>query len=90
MSHYKKYNLFNQLNGEVIHLHNRYAIQHAEKLYIYDLEGNEIKTANYHLMIVNAINKLIERTKEQGEKKDYLVEYFNLCKQTLSIVVRSK
>lgn len=87
---YEKYNLFKKLENEIIKTENGFMLTYQERLFEYNNENEIVKTTNLNSLSVEYINKLIKKTKLQGEKKNYEIIYFNLCKGKLNITARNK
>lgn len=91
MNNYKKYNLLKQLENELILLKNdHYIIQYAEKLYLYNEEGKELKQIRLNQLNIKGIKKLIQFAKSQGSKKQYKINYFNQYERQTEITARTR
>ena len=86
----EKYNLLSQLDNELILINDIYIIRYSDKLYYYDLQHNLIKSYSYRQYTIKALKELIKYAKNQGDKKTYNVNYFNLSKQSIELFARSK
>jgi len=86
----EKYNLLTQFDNEIVLVGDIYIIRYSDKLCYYDLQHNLIKSFSYRQYTIKALKELIKFAKNQGTKKTYNINYFNLSKQSIEIFARSK